>query len=174
MTKDSTKYKRYWVRCSVLYQHLNVVLIVVELLLKNFSSQSVLVRTERRFDITAFFKRYSSEILERFFPLGNPVVKLAILFRSQIGSSWRLRPTKLTVHILIAAVWLIVFGQEHYHSFWINYAISIRLGSLIFRSHPYGFNFYLIFYFFGFAAAIGKWVFISLPISVGEYDDILP
>ena len=29
-------------------------------------------------------------------------------------------------------------------------------------------------YSFGFAAAIGKWVPISLPISVEEYDDILP
>ena len=32
----------------------------------------------------------------------------------------------------------------------------------------------LILYSFGFAAAIGKWVRIFLPISVGEYDDILP
>ena len=94
--------------------------------------------TERRFDLTAFFKSYSSEILERFFPPGNPVVKLAILFLSQIGSSWISGPTKLTVHILIAAIWLSVFGQEHYYSFWINYAIFTRLDSLFFRSHPYG------------------------------------
>ena len=32
----------------------------------------------------------------------------------------------------------------------------------------------LILYSFGFAAAIGKWVRIFLPIAVGEYDDILP
>ena len=62
--------------------------------------------TERRFVITAFFKSYSTEILERFFPLGRAMVKLAILFRSQIGSSWTLGSTKLTVHILIAAIWL--------------------------------------------------------------------
>ena len=43
-----------------------------------------------------------------------------------------------------------------------------------FCSHIYGCQFYLIFYSFGFAAAIGKGVPISLPISVGEYDDILP
>ena len=48
------------------------------------------------------------------------------------------------------------------------------LRSPILRSHPYGYNFYLIFYPHGFAAAIGTWASISLSISAGEYDDILP
>ena len=147
---------------------------VVELLLKNFSSYSALVPTERQFDIMAFFKSYSFEILERFFPLGNPVVKLATLFRSQIGSSWRLGSTKLTIHILIAAIWLLFFGQEHYNSIWINYSIPTRHGSLIFRYHPHGYNFYPNLYPYGFAVAIGTWVSGSLSISLGDCDDILP
>ena len=165
---------QYWVRSSVLYKNLGVVLIVVKLSMKKNSSYSALVPTESRCDITTFFKSYSSEILEISFPLANPVEKLAILFRSRKDSSCRLIPRKLTVHNFIAATWLIIFGQEHYHSFWINYAISTRLGCLNFRSHPYGYKFYLIFYFFGFAVSIGKWVFISLPVTVGEFDDIMP
>ena len=97
--------------------------------------------TERRFEITAFFKSYSSENLERFFPLGNPVVKLAILFRSQIGSSWRIGSTKLTVHNLIAAKWLIVFGQEHYNSIRIlTMPYLPDSTACFFRSHPNGCN----------------------------------
>ena len=53
-------------------------------------------------------------------------------------------------------------------------APTTRLRSPIFRSHPYGYNFYLNFYPHGFAAAIGTWASISLSISAGEYDDILP
>ena len=130
--------------------------------------------TERRFDIKAIFKSYCSEILEIYFPLGSPVVKLAILFLSQIGSSWTLASTKLTVHILVAAVRLIVFGREHYNSVWINYAISTRLGSLIFHHHAYGFNFYPNLYPFGFAVAMGTWVSVSLSFSAVDDDDILP
>ena len=50
----------------------------------------------------------------------------------------------------------------------INYAKITQLDSLFFRSHSYGCK--SDFVFFGFAAAVGKWVPISLPISVGEYD----
>ena len=53
-------------------------------------------------------------------------------------------------------------------------APTTRLRSPIFRYHPYGYNFYSNFYPFGFAAAIGTWASISLSISPGEYDDILP
>ena len=53
-------------------------------------------------------------------------------------------------------------------------APTTRLGSPIFRSHPYGYNFYLNFCPHGFAAAIGTRASISLSISAGEYDDILP
>ena len=56
---------------------------------------------------------------------------------------------------------------------WEN-APTTRLRSPIFRSHPYGYNFYINFYPYGFAAAIGTWVSITLSISAGEYDDILP
>ena len=51
---------------------------------------------------------------------------------------------------------------------------TTRLRSPIFRSHPYSYNFYLKFYPYGFAAAIGTRPSIFLSISAGEYDDILP
>ena len=51
---------------------------------------------------------------------------------------------------------------------------TTRLRSPIFCSHPYGYNFCLIFYPYGFAAAIGTWASITLSISAGEFDDILP
>ena len=64
----------------------------------------MLVPTECRFDITAIFHSYSSEKIERPFPLGNPVVKSAIfLFSHLLGSMDRLCFTKPNVHILIAA-----------------------------------------------------------------------
>ena len=53
-------------------------------------------------------------------------------------------------------------------------APNTRLRSPIFRSHPYGYNFCLKLYPYGFAAAIGTWASIFLSISAGEYDDILP
>ena len=53
-------------------------------------------------------------------------------------------------------------------------APTTRLRSPIFRSHPYGYNFYLTFYPYAFAAAIGTRASITLSISAGEYDDILP
>ena len=53
-------------------------------------------------------------------------------------------------------------------------APNARLRSPIFRSHPYGYNFCLKLYPYGFAAAIGTWASISLSISAGEFDDILP
>ena len=56
---------------------------------------------------------------------------------------------------------------------WEN-APTTRLRSPICRSHPYGYNFFLKLYPYGFAAAIGTWASISLSISAGEYDDILP
>ena len=53
-------------------------------------------------------------------------------------------------------------------------APTTRLRSPILRSHPYGYNIFLKFYPSGFAAAIGTRASISLSISAGEYDDILP
>ena len=47
-------------------------------------------------------------------------------------------------------------------------APTTRLRSPIFRSHPYGYNFYLNFYPYGFATAIGTWASISLSISACE------
>ena len=43
-------------------------------------------------------------------------------------------------------------------------APTTRVRSPIFRSHPYGYNFYLNAYPYGFAAAIGTWRSISLSI----------
>ena len=51
---------------------------------------------------------------------------------------------------------------------------TTRLRGFIFCSHPYGCNFYLTLYAYGFAAAIGTWVFVYLSISAGDYDDIVP
>ena len=65
-----------------------------------------------------------------------------------------------------ARLWYLKPGREN--------APTTRLRSPIFRSHPYGYNFYLNFYPYGFAAAIGAWASISISISAGEYDDILP
>ena len=56
---------------------------------------------------------------------------------------------------------------------WEN-APTTRLRSPIFRSQLYGYNFYLKFFPYGFAAAIGTWASICLSISPGEYDDISP
>ena len=114
--------------------------------------------------------------MERFFPLGNPVVKLAILFRSQIGSSWRLGSTKVTAHILIAAIWVIVFGQEHYISISFNDAIStdsaayfLAITHMVIASIRTCTTMGLLLLW----VCRGTWVSISLSISVGEYDDIL-
>ena len=65
-----------------------------------------------------------------------------------------------------ARIWYLKPGRER--------GSTTLLRSPIFRSHPYGYNFYLNFYPYGFAAAIGTWASISLSISAGEYDDILP
>ena len=65
-----------------------------------------------------------------------------------------------------ARLWNLKSGREN--------APTTRLCSSIFRSHPYGYNFCSNSYPYGFAAAIGTWASISLSISAGEYDDILP
>ena len=65
-----------------------------------------------------------------------------------------------------ARLWYLKPGRE--------IAPTTRLRSPIFRSHPYGYNFYLNFYPYGFAAAIRTWASLYLSISAGEYDDILP
>ena len=65
-----------------------------------------------------------------------------------------------------AQLWYLKPGREN--------TPTTRLRNPIFRSHPYGSNFYLNFYPYGFAAVIGTWASISLSISAGEYDNILP
>ena len=65
-----------------------------------------------------------------------------------------------------ARLWYLKPGREN--------APTTRLRSPVFRSHPYGYNFYLDLYPYGFAAAIGTWLSLSLSISPGEFDDILP
>ena len=77
---------------------------------------------------------------------------------------WKVTSIKLVFES--ARLWYLKPGREN--------APTTRLRSPIFRSHPYGHNFYSNFYPYGFAAAIGTWVSISLSISAGEYDDILP
>ena len=53
-------------------------------------------------------------------------------------------------------------------------APTTRLRSRSFRSHTYGYNFILSLYPYGSASAFGTWAPISLSITAGEYDDILP
>ena len=65
-----------------------------------------------------------------------------------------------------ARLWYLKPGREN--------APTTRLRSPLFRSHPYGYNFYLDLYPYGFAAAVGTWLSLSLSISPGESDDILP
>ena len=65
-----------------------------------------------------------------------------------------------------ARLWYLKPGREN------NPTTQLR--SPIFSSHPYGYSFYLNFHPYGFAAAIGTWVSISVSLSAGEYDNILP
>ena len=68
--------------------------------------------TECRFDITAIFHSFSSETIERPFPLGNPVVKSAIfLFTHLLASMDRFCFRKLNVHILIAASFFLFLAR---------------------------------------------------------------
>ena len=77
---------------------------------------------------------------------------------------WKVTSVQLVLES--ARLWYLKPGRE--------YAPTTRLRSPIFRSHPYGYNFFLNFYPYRFAAAIGTWASISPSISAGEYDDILP
>ena len=65
-----------------------------------------------------------------------------------------------------ARLWYLKPGREN--------APTTRLRSSIFCSHPYGYNFYLNLYPYGFAAAIRTWASFSPSISAGEYHEILP
>ena len=76
---------------------------------------------------------------------------------------WKITSIKLVFES--ARLWYLKPGREN--------APTTQLRSPIFRSHPYGYNFCLNIYTYGFAAAIGTWASISLFISAGEYDDIL-
>ena len=77
---------------------------------------------------------------------------------------WKVTSIKLVFES--ARLWYLKPGQEN--------APTSRLRSPVFRSHPYVYKFYLNLYPYGFAAAIGTWLSLSLSISPGEYDDILP
>ena len=77
---------------------------------------------------------------------------------------WKVTSIKLVFES--ARLWYLKPGREN--------APTTRLRSPIFRSHPYGYNFYLSLYPYGFAAAIGTWMSLSPSMSAGEYDDILP
>ena len=76
---------------------------------------------------------------------------------------WKVTSIKLVFES--ARLWYLKPGREN--------APTIRLPSPIFRFHPYGCNFYLNLYLYGFAAAIGTWMSLSLSVSAGENDDIL-
>ena len=79
---------------------------------------------------------------------------------------WKVTSIKLVFES--ARLWYLKRGREN--------APTTRLRSPVFRSHPYGYNFYLNLYPYSFAAAIGTWLSLSLSLSIspGEYHDILP
>ena len=77
---------------------------------------------------------------------------------------WKVTSIKIVFES--ARLWYLKPGREN--------APTTRLRSPLFRSHPYSYNFYLNLYPYGFAAAIGTWMSLSLSISAGDYDDILP
>ena len=65
-----------------------------------------------------------------------------------------------------AKLWYLKPGREDFP--------TTRLSSPIFCSHPYGYNFYLTLYPYGFSSAIGIWGSVSLSKSAVDYDDLLP
>ena len=77
---------------------------------------------------------------------------------------WKITSVQLVFES--ARLWYLKPGREN--------APNTRFRSPVFRSHLYGYNFYLKFYPNGLTAAIGTWASISLSISAGENDDILP
>ena len=77
---------------------------------------------------------------------------------------WKI--TSIQVVFESARLWYLKPGREN--------APTTRLPSPIFRSHPYGYNFFLISYPYGFASAIGTWASNSLSVTTEEYDNILP
>ena len=74
---------------------------------------------------------------------------------------WKITSIQLVLES--ARLWYLKPGRED--------ASTTRLRSPLFRSQPYGYNFYLKLDPYGFAAAIGTWASISLSMSAGEYDD---
>ena len=50
---------------------------------------------------------------------------------------------------------------------------TTRLRSPFFRFHPYGYNFYLNLFSYGFTAAVRTRASISFFVTAGEHDDIL-
>ena len=83
-------------------------------------------------------------------------------------SNWNFilwKVTSIKLFFESARLWYLKPGREN--------PPTTRLRSPIFRSHPYGYNFYLNLYPYGFAAAIGTWMSLSLSVSAGENDDIL-
>ena len=68
---------------------------------------------------------------------------------------WKVTSIKLVFES--ARLWYLKPGREN--------APTTRLRSPVFRSHPYGYNFYLNLYPYGFAAAIGTWISLSQFLS---------
>ena len=92
----------WWYRfySGTLYKKLDVVLIIVELLLHNFSSHFMLVPSKRCLDNTAFFNSYSSEKIERIStekPSENAIFFFLIVVPSEIkyqrsNFRWKVQP----------------------------------------------------------------------------------
>ena len=75
----------WWYRfySSTLYKILDVIFLVVELLLENFSSHFALVPTKRRFDIKALFNSFCSEKIE-WTSTGKPCEDTICLFLQKL------------------------------------------------------------------------------------------
>ena len=134
------------------------------------ASKSSLVKLENK--IKVLEKRLSTETCRYHSRLNSLQQQLSTMgdqicqFKHSNSTLILWKVTSVQLAFESARSWYLKPGREN--------APTTRLGSPIFRSHPYGYNFYLNFYPYGFAAAIGTWASISLSISAGEYDDILP
>ena len=134
------------------------------------TSKSTLVKLENKFKVLE--KRSSTETCRYHSRLNSLQQQLSTMgdqicqFEHSNSTFILWKVTSVQLVFESARSWYLKPGREN--------ARTTRLRSPIFRSHPYGYNFYLNFYPYGFAAAIGTWASISLSLSAGEYDDILP
>ena len=134
------------------------------------TSKSSLVKLENK--IKVLEKRVSTEMYRYHSRLNSSQQQLSTMgdqiYQFEHSNStfilWEVTSVQLVFES--ARSWYLKLGREN--------APTTRFRSPIFRFHPYGCNFYLNFYPYRFAAAIGTWASSSLSVCAGEYDDIFP